>query len=351
MKRCASGSRHSPRFARALLTTALVVGLWNTLPMTAHAAAAESPQRGYWVSRTALASLESVRRAITSAQASGSDTVFVPIALSAHDAEPFDGAREFIKAARERGWHVHAWIDVNRVAAADEFPASRDHVIYQHPEWLMVPRAIASQMIAMDPRGPAYLGQLARWTRSNAARVDGLYLSPVDPDAAGYVANLVAATVRRYVIDGVYLDALRFPGSDFDFSRHALDVFRARQRTQLTASEQARLDAIESIDPFGYTVEFPDEWAAFKQARLTALLTQLHAAIKNFSPALTVTAAVAQEEAVRAEQLQDWRSWLANGLIDGVGHRNASGSVVLLSLEGVLPVLPGTGQATTAGSR
>lgn len=319
--------------------------------MPVHAEGNDSPPRGYWVSRTALESLESVRRAITSAQTSGSDTVFVPIAVAARDTEPFDGAREFIKAARERGLRVQAWIDVNRVAASGEFPASRDHVIYQHPEWLMVPRAIAAQMIAMDPRGPAYLGQLARWTRSNHARVDGLYLSPIDPDATGYVTDLIAATVRRYVVDGVYLDALRFPGRDFDFSRHALDVFRAQLRTQLTTSERNRLDEIESIDPFGYTVEFPAQWTAFKQARLTALLTQLHAAIKVTNPTLTVTAAVAQDEAARDEQLQDWRSWLGNGLIDGVGHRSTSGSVVLLSLEGVLPVLPRTGQAATAGSR
>jgi uncharacterized lipoprotein YddW (UPF0748 family) len=224
-------------------------------------------------------------------------------------------------------------------------------VIYQHPEWLMVPRALASQLIAMDPRGPAYLGQLTRWTRTNQTRVDGLYLSPLDPEAAAYLTNLVAATIRRYVVDGVYLDAVRFPGSDFDFSRHALEVFRARQRTQLTTSERSRLDEIESIDPFGYTVEFPTEWAAFKQARLTALVTQVRAAIKLINPALTVTAAVAQDEAVRAEQLQDWRSWLANGSIDGVGHRNTSGSIVLLSLEGVLPVLPAPNAAVAAGSR
>lgn len=350
MQRSASGSRPRPRLARALLALAVIASFLNTT-QTGVRAGSESPIRGYWVARAALESPESIRRVINTVQSSGFDTVFVPIAPAAKDAQPFDGAREFIKAARERALHVHAWIDVNRVATADEFPASRDHVIYQHPEWLMVPRALASQLLTMDPRGPAYLGQLKRWTRSNQPRIDGLYLSPLDPDAAAYISDLITSTVRRYVVDGVYLDAVRFPGSDFDFSRHALDLFRASERARLNAAERTRLDEIEAIDAFGYTVEFPDEWAAFKQTRLTALLTRLHAALKVVNPMLTVTASVAADDSAREEQLQDWRSWLANGLIDGVGRRSTTNNFILLSLDGVLPAVPSAGQASTAGSR
>jgi hypothetical protein len=47
---------------------------------------------------------------------------------------------------------VHAWIDVSRVASTVELPLSRDHVVYRHPEWLMVPRALAADLLKVARR-------------------------------------------------------------------------------------------------------------------------------------------------------------------------------------------------------
>src|SRR5262245_41963102 len=183
----------------ALIASAAVIVAFQTVAR----ARSDSPIRGYWAPRTALTSIEAVRRALASAQSGGFDTVFVPIPLADTDPLPgFDGVREFIREARDRRLRVHAWVDVNRVGVDDEIPASRTQVVYQHPEWLMVPRALAPQLIAIDPRGPAYLGRLSRWTRANTSRVDGLYVSPLDPEAASYLASLVKATVKRYEVDG-----------------------------------------------------------------------------------------------------------------------------------------------------
>ena len=59
--------------------------------------------------------------------------------------------------------------------------------------------------------------------------------------------------VGRYAADGVYLDAVDFPGEDFDYSRHTMELFRTRVRATMSLAERARLDAIEAIDPFAYT--------------------------------------------------------------------------------------------------
>jgi uncharacterized lipoprotein YddW (UPF0748 family) len=352
MLRRVSRLRHCRRLARLVLCVAIGL-LFVDVTIIRARAASDSPIRGYWIARSALESPDAIRRAITSALTGAFDTVFVPIALTAdNDARGFDGVRELVREARDRRLRVQAWIDVNRVAVGDEFPSSRSHVVYQHPEWLMVPRALAPELLTMDPRGPAYLGRLSRWTRSNRDRVDGLYLSPLDPDAASYLAGLVSATVQRYSVDGVYLDAVRFPGNDFDYSRRALDLFRAFERPRLSVAERARLEEVEAIDPFGYPSEFPAEWAAFRQTRLTALLTRVHASLKVINPQLTVTASIAaDDDTAREQQFQDWRSWIAERVIDGVGRRNGNGITVLLAAEGLLPepFVPAVGRTSVVG--
>jgi uncharacterized lipoprotein YddW (UPF0748 family) len=316
-------------------------------------AAGGAPTRAFWISPSAMASAANIRRAVSSAVSGGFDAVIAPLAVGVRSDFDFDGATELLRQARERGLAAHLSVSVNVAVPVGELPASRDHVIYQHPEWLMVPRQLAPEMLKIDLRSPAYLGQIARWTRANADRVDGLYISPLDPAAALYLVSAIAAAVGRHSVDGVYLDALDFPGEDFDYSRHAMDLFRGRMRSAISLAERVRLDAIEAIDPFAYAEEFPEEWRRFRESALTSLLEQLRTTLKAISPAITVAAgARADADAALRDHFQAWRSWLDRGIVDRIGYRSRSTGTVLLSPDGVFasgPERPSTVQTAGAG--
>lgn len=297
--------------------------------------AQDTEVRGLWVLRASLESPESIRRMVSSAAANGFNTLFVQVrgrgdayfndgvelrapALT-RQAPGFDPLAETLRYARERGLRVHAWVNVNLVAGAGELPASRDHVIYQHPEWLMVPRELAAELLPIDPRSPEYLGRLARWTRTNTSRVEGLYASPLHPDATAHLAVLVRDLVARYAVDGVHLDYVRYPGSDFDYSRGAVDQFRNDVRTRLSPADRARVEEIAAIDPFAYPNEYPEEWRLFRQSHLTALVTRLRTTVKAERPSAIISAAVVPDAGLALrDTLQDWRTWIDNGFLDAL---------------------------------
>src|SRR6185503_16632435 len=135
-----------------------------------------------------------------------------------------------------------------RVVGANEWPASRDHVLYTHLEWLMVPRELALELSRLDVRSPDYAGRLARWARANTERATGLYLSPVHTDVAAFVAGAVRRLVERIPFDGVQFDTARYPSGDFDYSRLSLDEWRREIRPGLSPDERRRLDEIETFD-------------------------------------------------------------------------------------------------------
>ena len=143
---------------------------------------------------------------------------------------------------------------------------------------------------------------------------------PLQPEAAAQVAEMVRNLVRRYAVDGVYLDHVQDPGDDFDYSRRSVDVFRRFMRSQLALAEhRQRIDAIEAIDPFAYPNEFHDQWRLFRQSQLTALVARLRSTVKAARPAAMVSAAVTADVASAGqEQLQDWRTWLDNGFLDAL---------------------------------
>jgi uncharacterized lipoprotein YddW (UPF0748 family) len=156
-------------FVSVLLLCALVPAL---TPL--RAAGRSDEVRALWVRGTSLNSAEAIRKMVASASTAGFNTLFVQTPDDVTTASSFDPFAETLAQAHVVGMRVHAWVDVARVAAPGELPLSRTHVVYQHPEWLMVPRPIAAELLPVDPHNPDYLGRLARWTRTNADRVDGL---------------------------------------------------------------------------------------------------------------------------------------------------------------------------------
>ena len=218
------------RFAPLVICSCLV---WLVAFSPVETRAANAPLRTFWATRASLDSPEMIRRAVAAASVGGFDTVMVPVGLTPEMPSTFDGALEMVKEARDRGLRVHAWIEVTLAAAAGELPASRDHVLYQHPEWLMVPRELAPEVLKIDVRSPAYLGRLTRWARANTTTRRRRIRLTARARRRRLSGRAVTAAAKRYAVDGVFLDAVRFPGVDFDYSRHAMEIFRAETRPQL----------------------------------------------------------------------------------------------------------------------
>jgi uncharacterized lipoprotein YddW (UPF0748 family) len=313
-------------------TLALVAG--STMRAVVQPSNTGDEVRALWVTRTTLTSPAAIARMVASAKDGGFNTIIVQVrgrgdAYYASTLAPraseltsrpgFDPLAETIGAAGRAGLRVHAWVVVNLVASAAELPSSRDHLVYRHPEWLMVPRELATEMLTVDPRSPEYVGRLARWSRARSGAVEGLYASPLHPGAAQHIADVVTEIARRYAVDGVHLDYVRYPHDGFDYSRGALQQFRQVVRAELSDEDRARADRRETVDRLAYPDLFADEWQAFRRARLTALVMRVRTALRTARPGAQLSAAVVADfDHAYNTRLQDWRTWLDQSLLDVV---------------------------------
>jgi uncharacterized lipoprotein YddW (UPF0748 family) len=317
----------------------LLVGLALVLACTALAArpedARQDEMRAMWVLRTSLTSPTAIDRLVKQAKENGFNTLFVQVrgrgdAFYRGGLEPispdlqrqpqtFDPLTHTLKTARPAGIRVHAWININLVSSAVSLPSAREHLIYRHPQWLMVPRDIAQELARVPVDSPAYVGRLARWTRQQSADVEGLYATPIVPSAAAHAEAVVRDIASRYDVDGIHFDYARFPTDRFDHSRAAIAQFRTTIRPQLDDTRRRVLDAREAVDLFAYVDAFPAEWRTFRVERMTALMSRLRAAVKAERPEAVVSVAAAPDrpEAL-SRKLQDWGGWLAAGIVDAV---------------------------------
>ena len=295
-------------------------------------AAAPEQTRALWVTRTTLTSPESIRQMVAAAEAGGFNTLLVqvrgrgdayyngtiePRAAELAGKPAFDPLATVIVDAHAAGLKVHAWVAVNLVSSSVSLPASRDHVIYRAPEWLMVPRELAAEMKKIDLRSPAYIGRLARWTRAHTSIVEGLYTSPLHPAAQDHTAAVIGEIAAKYAVDGIHLDYVRFPNEDFDYSAAAMDQFKAAIVPDLTDLERREAAAREALDPAAYPNLFPERWNDFRRSRLTSLVVKIRTAVKTARPGVVVSAAVVPDaQQAFANRLQDWHGWIDQSLLD-----------------------------------
>ena len=317
----------------ALLAAAVAFAL--TPAATPASSGAVGETRGLWVLRTSLVSPPAIDAVVQYAVDAGFNALFVQVrgrgdafyrsAIEPRagdlDGQPasFDPLARTIEVAHRAGLTVHAWVNVNLVASAASPPRDPAHVVRRHPEWLMVPGALASTLASVSSSSPRYLEAIARWSQSGAVPVEGLYLSPVTPEARAYTTDVVRDLAGAYALDGLHLDYIRYPAEAFDFGAATLAEFR-RSRLEIVArADRDRIDRLAATDPAAWPRAFPDAWTTFRRDRVTDLVRSIRQAALAARPGLVLSAAVVPSpDEARDHRLQDWQAWTGAGLLDAV---------------------------------
>jgi uncharacterized lipoprotein YddW (UPF0748 family) len=299
------------------MASAIALVLAGALSGASHGASVPSAEmRGLWVVRTALVSPQSVDKVVDDAKEAGFNALFVQVrgrgdafyesrlvsrsTLLWQQPDSFDPLARLIARARVQRLEVHAWVNV-LLSAHFGVPLPPGHVVREHPRWIMVPRQVSTAALTASP--DRLLRMVAQWGRAEGD-VEGYYLSPAVPEVGAHLESVVRELLKRYPVQGLHLDFIRYPGVDFDYSRSALEGL---QRLQGQA------------DLLGGPSKFPGAWAEYRRDVLSALAARLVKAARAERPASTVSAAVVPDEVTAvSHKHQNWPGWLADGLLDAL---------------------------------
>jgi uncharacterized lipoprotein YddW (UPF0748 family) len=181
----------------------------------------------------------------------------------------------FFEEAKKRNISVHPWFCV--------FPESAVlGRVREHPEWLI-----------MNDKGEMTAAV-------NAAL----------PQAREYELSLMLELLRRYPVDWIHLDYIRFPCSPeepyFSFDAQTRSLFekaRGQDPLALKAKDSGNL--------------FWNEWIEWNGEQVTQFVRDLREAVKAAGRPVKISAAVFPA-ADKAKVLigQDWEGWAKQGLID-----------------------------------
>jgi uncharacterized lipoprotein YddW (UPF0748 family) len=231
------------------------------------------------------------------------------------DTAPFEAARarsgreplrDLVERAHAEGLRVHAWVNVLSLAGNGEAPLLRK-----------LGRAAAQ----MDQRGRSIL-DLPAFDFPQPDRklvrmgTPGVWIDPGAPGVAEHLAEVFAGLVATHPqLDGLHLDYIRYPdvlpfspgtryGVGLSFGHGAATRARFRAETGLEA-------------PFGDRIENGDAWDEWRRGQVTRVVSRIREAARAARPDLELSAAVlAYPERAYLSTFQDWRGWLADGLLE-----------------------------------
>jgi len=318
-----------------LLSTAALLILTVAIVYAKEAPATAQEVRGLWVVRTTLTSPVKIKEMVHRAKDANFNTLIVqvrgrgdayyrsrwePRAEELKDMpDTFDPLAQVIEEAHKEGLKVHAWINMGIASAASSRPSSPDHIVNRHPEWLMIHRELAVQLLKLSPKDPEYLRLLMKQMNQDNSEIEGLYSSYAIPEVKEHLYNIAMDVTEHYDVDGIHLDYIRYAGKMLDYNRVTLERFRAEIDRSLGAGERKVFNSMVLTDPLLYTTAFPERWAQFLPDQVTVGVERIGAGVHARKPAALFTAAViADDETALSRCSQDWKLWLERGLLDAV---------------------------------
>ncbi|MCX6997702.1 MAG: family 10 glycosylhydrolase [Kiritimatiellaeota bacterium] len=195
-----------------------------------------------------------------------------------------------LKAARQQGLQCHAWFVCWNLGNA--------------------PADFVAQMKKAGRLQQTSEGQTIPW------------LSPSHPDNVALALAALEEVARRYPVDGLHLDYIRYSNGHVDFSPAARRAFERRLGHAAAGWPQ-------SARPGG---PLADDFQRFRAEQITAFVRAARERLNRVRPGLKLSAAVyaGYPECV-AGVGQDWAAWLKGGLVDFVCPMNYTADLPLFA--------------------
>ncbi len=305
--------------ARAWGTVLLLLVVWAPPAEAQQAAAAAAPEvRALWVDafHAGIRSPGEADALVEAAVRARLNTLFVQVRRRGDvlfpgsidpplDDPAFDPAYDALAAIIDKGHaaglQVHAWINAAPVWRDEAPPKAESHIFNRH---------------GLTAEGDA--SWLTRMRDGSQKFIVGYFLDLGHPGAADYLAGVYLDVARRYKVDGLHFDYIRYPetepplprGADVGYNPVSLARFgRVHGRTDLPAPDD-------------------EAWSAWRRTQVSNFVRRVSLECREVNPTLQVSAATiawGKPPLTRADFInvapmqrifQDWLGWLDAGWLD-----------------------------------
>ena len=204
---------------------------------------------------------------------------------------------------------VTAWLNVYYLWTGDTPPEDKNHPGHPDKDWIIHDA---------DGRPVSEYTELER----NLGWIEGTYADPSSEKYRTLMVDVVRELVRRYPVNGIHLDFVRYPGIPYGHNSKTATLFTHKWGfdpkwipTDIPDLETWLNGSMPLSDRIMTTAAL--FWADLRAAQITAMVKALKRALEGTGRDLEFSAAIFPDAgAAFFEKGQDWQTWARKGLVD-----------------------------------
>lgn len=209
----------------------------------------------------------------------------------------FDPLAVWIDEAHKHNMKLHIWFE-SFYAGVDNPKNKNNLVLSMYPMWAN------KRFTQYDSTEPLPC----------ASEHNGYFLDPANNEVQYYLIGLLKEIIDVYKPDGINLDYIRYPQSvDSSFSNYVQSNWGY---TQYARNEFMNLYGIDPVE-ITYGTEAWDNWAVYRQEKITNFVKQVKALTKDTN--ILLTAVIFPDlSKCKSTKMQDWKEWSVENIVDGL---------------------------------
>jgi len=259
-------------------------------------------EMGVWVVRDMITSPASIDEIVYTAEQLGIDRLYVQVvgradAFYKSDILPrshllksapkdFDPLGYLLEKVKGTGIKVSAWMNVFYAWSFSSRPEDPMHVLNQHPDW-----------VTYDEKGYS----MFEYNKAPDVTVPGIFLDPGVDEVKRFVASVAEEIAKKYDVDEIHLDYIRYPYRTFGYNPTVMRKFRKWTRKALKEGK---------IKSFA-EASFDD----FRREQVNETVRLIYEKVKKYGKKISAAVYPYYPNA-HDDVLQDWPAWIKGGYLD-----------------------------------
>ena len=202
---------------------------------------------------------------------------------------------DIISQGHQRNLRVIPWFEYGFMAPINS------QLVQRHPEWITLPNS--SKFLAIPSLKDLDDALLPNFPPSNKLSgwlgIKNVWLNPLHPQVQRFIEDLIIEVVIKYDVDGIQFDDNFGMPIELGYDWYTRKIYKQEHEGKLPPNNPA--------DP---------EWTRWRADKITAFMKTLHDRIKAVKPDCLISLAPNPREFAYNESLQDWETWVKQGLIE-----------------------------------
>lgn len=202
----------------------------------------------------------------------------------------FDVLNAYLTEAHKRGIEIHSWVE--NFFIGDSGVDNGGPVYKKKPEWLLTSRkGDKFQYVAMY-------------------KVNYYFANPALPEARDFVMSIYSELIKKYNIDGLQLDYVRYPDAgdgtnDYGYDAYTRDLFK-------------KANGVDPITIFPGD-DLWNKWCEFRANIINTFVYRVVSEVKALKPNINISADVwPNYEQGPSSMMQEPKKWVSKGYIDNI---------------------------------